>query len=219
MATSFLQISLKNFMLILISFLFFKIYYRQYGAYLLSILICAAQLIMESTICSALKLLPPLATAFCMPTGNVPYVFESVNCVKEWAKIFADIISGKISTFASPCILAFGHFLLAEFGLMAASNWYSASIKNSGAFSLAIFAAFLILSKTGCSPEPFVECDKKATLGFKPKAFANPAALTAICANSSALGAMTKSLSEQTNILFFMARINKPETHITPSFL
>jgi len=65
-----------------------------------------------------------------------------------------------------------GHFFFATFGTMAASTCISPSQTTSGYSCLNIFTACLTRSTLGCSAEPFVENDRKATLGSTPKALA-----------------------------------------------
>src|SRR3989338_10063337 len=126
----------------------------------------AAQAVIASATCLSFQLLPPLITGFANPTGNDPYILKPVSCVSAWMRTFPTVISGNIRMLASPLRGESGHFLCADFGFVAASNWISPSMTRSFLVFRTRSRAERILSSDGCSPDPWVEYERSPILGI-----------------------------------------------------
>mgnify|MGYP003968814813 CR=1 FL=1 len=111
-------------------------------------------------------------TGFRSPWSNGPIAFAPARRSTSLYEMLAASKFGNTSMFAFPWIGDEGHFFSATFGTRAASTCISPSQITSGYSCLNIFTACRTRSTLGWFADPFVENDRKATLGSTPNAFA-----------------------------------------------
>ena len=108
-----------------------------------------------------------------------------------------------MSKLATPSRFELGNILLRIVGDMAESACISPSTIKSGSSALINFRAARIFWDEFELRLPKLECDNKATLGFKPNRLTSSAALIVIFASASAEGSGVTCVS-QINIVFWL---------------
>lgn len=136
-----------------------------------------------------------------------PVIFSTLN------RMLAASRFGQISRLASPFSEVSGRALCRTVSDSAASPCISPSHSMSGAILANRSRATRILRAEARSEEPKLECDRKATLGGRPKRRTSSAAMTAISASVSALGSSCTLVSAMKRVYFSSVsalRVAKP---------